>query len=135
MFQVGINTIYYHILVIGDHLATIGGVQFQVLHLGHFLGWTSLTWLSLVCRGTVIIECPLLRFLETVIEQFNKEKEWNQNYFQDFTAPLNSTIAISAASTMIFEPFLFVLLCFVSRLPFLNTTRQNVTIYWHMINF
>ena len=38
MFQVGIHTIYYHILVIGDHLATIGGVQFQVLHLGHFWG-------------------------------------------------------------------------------------------------
>ena len=43
MYQVGIHTIYYHILVIGDHLATIGGVQFQVLHLGHFWGWTSLT--------------------------------------------------------------------------------------------
>jgi hypothetical protein len=29
-------TIYYYILVIGDHLATIAGVQFQVLDLGQF---------------------------------------------------------------------------------------------------
>ena len=52
MFQVGIHTIYYHILVIGDHVETIGGAQFQFLHLGHFGGWTSLSWLSLVCIGT-----------------------------------------------------------------------------------
>ena len=36
MYQVGTYTIYYNILVIGDHLATIGGVQFQVLDLGQF---------------------------------------------------------------------------------------------------
>ena len=34
--QVGTYTIYYYILVIGDHLTTIGGVQFQVLDLGQF---------------------------------------------------------------------------------------------------
>ena len=36
MYQLGTYTIYYNILVIGDHLATIGGVQFQVLDLCQF---------------------------------------------------------------------------------------------------